>query len=115
RISAVEQAGFLGRLAELRLPLAERSQRVVHDMLVVGADACHVLRAKTGLVGVSATRELAADERVGWYVGWVATDAGRWAFALNLDADRPGASAARAGLARALLVRAGALPARCGG
>lgn len=115
RISAVEQVDFLGRLAELRLPLVERSQRVVHDMLVVGADACHVLRAKTGLVGVSATRAIEPDDRVGWYVGWVTTDAGRWAFALNLDADRPGASAARAGLARALLVRAGVLPARCGG
>lgn len=115
RTSAAEQVDFVARLAELRLPLSERSQRVVHDMLVVGADACHVLRAKTGLVGVSATRALAADERVGWYVGWVTTDAGRWAFALNVDADRPGASAARAGLARALLVRAGALPPRCGG
>ena len=42
------------RLATLALPVAERSQRIVHAMMVVEADACATLRAKSGLSGVSA-------------------------------------------------------------
>lgn len=104
RISAVEQIPFLERLATLSLPFSERSHRIVNAMLVVEANACYTLRAKTGLIGVSARREL---EPVGWYVGWVETDSASWAFALNLDAERAGAAGARAAITRQLLREAG--------
>lgn len=51
RISSIEKLEFLGRLALLQLPMSERSQRVVHAMLVVEANACGVMHAKTGLLG----------------------------------------------------------------
>jgi beta-lactamase class D len=111
RISALEQIAFLDRFAQLQLPLSERSQRIVHAMLVVEANACFVTRAKTGLIGVSATREV---EPVGWYVGWIETDAARWLFALNLDVRKPGDPALRQRITRELLVRAGIIPERCG-
>ena len=113
RISAVEQIAFLSRLATLRLPLSERSQRIVHAMLVIEANPCYVLRAKTGLLGVSATRRV---EPVGWYVGWVETDTATHVFAMNIDIKRPAEAAARQRVAKAVLVRAGVIPAKgCAG
>ncbi len=111
RTTAVDQVDFLERLAELRLPMSERSQRVVREMLVVEANPCYVLRAKTGLVGVAASRVVGPEERVGWYVGWVEADTASRAFALNIDVVRPNDPATRQGLAKALLTRAGAVPA----
>jgi beta-lactamase class D len=112
RISALEQVAFLERLAARRLPLSERSQRIVRDMLVREANDCYVLRAKTGLVGVSA-RSLSPEEGVGWYVGWVETDSASWAFALNIDVRKDGDSAARQRVAREILGKAGVLATGC--
>lgn len=113
RTSALQQIDFLSRLAELRLPLSERSQRIVSAMLVQEANACWVLRAKTGLAGISATREV---EPIGWYVGWVETDTATWAFAMNIHARKDGDSAARIPITKSLLARAGVIPAGgCGG
>jgi beta-lactamase class D OXA-48 len=108
RISAVEQIAFLSRLATLQLPVSERSQRIVHGMLVTEANPCYVLRAKTGLIGVAATRDV---EPVGWYVGWVDTDTSTHVFALNIDIKRPTDAAARQRVAKAVLARAGVIPA----
>jgi beta-lactamase class D OXA-48 len=108
RISALEQIAFLSRLAARRLPVSERSQRIVHAMLVTEANACYVLRAKTGLIGVAATRRV---EPVGWYVGWVDTDTSSHVFALNIDIKRPTDAAARQRVAKAVLARAGVIPA----
>jgi beta-lactamase class D OXA-48 len=110
RISALEQIAFLDRFARLALPVSERSQRIVQAMMVVEANACSITHAKTGLIGVSATREV---EPVGWYVGWVQTDSARWVFALNLDVRRQGDAVLRQRIARELLVSAGAIPERC--
>ncbi|HEX5580227.1 MAG TPA: penicillin-binding transpeptidase domain-containing protein [Gemmatimonadaceae bacterium] len=106
RISVLEQLDFLERLATMRLPVSERSQRIVHGMMVQEwSDDCVVARAKTGLSGVAARADVS---NVGWYVGWVETGGERWVFALNLDSSKPGASAKRVPLARAMLERAGA-------
>lgn len=114
RTTALNQVAFLARLAERRLPLSARSQLLVRGMMLREAGPACALYAKTGLVGPGATRQVAPEERVGWYVGWVETEEARWAFALNLDAERAGA--ARAPLARAMLARAGVAPAAgCGG
>jgi beta-lactamase class D len=109
---AVEQVAFLSWLARLHLSLSERSQRIVHAMLVVEANHCYVLRAKTGLLGVSATRRV---EPVGWYVGWVETDSSTHVFAMRIDIKRPADAMARQRVAKAVLARAGVIPARgCG-
>ncbi|HEY0970299.1 MAG TPA: penicillin-binding transpeptidase domain-containing protein [Gemmatimonadales bacterium] len=106
RISALEQLDFLERLATMRLPVSERSQRIVHGMMRQGwSDDCATAYAKTGLSGVAARTDVS---NVGWYVGWVETGGDQWVFALNLDSSKPGASATRIPLARAMLERAGA-------
>lgn len=110
RISALEQLDFLERLVQLELPASERSQRIVHAMLVTEANACWRLHAKTGLLGISATR---AVDPVGWYVGWVETDGARWVFAMNIDTRGDGASAARIPITKSVLGSAGIL-APCG-
>jgi beta-lactamase class D len=111
RTSALDQVDFLSRMAAGSLPVSERSRRIVRGMLAQEETACYRLFAKTGLVGVAARREVAPEERVGWYVGWVESDTATWAFALNLDVSRPGDAGKRAPLARELLARAGVLPA----
>ena len=78
RISALQQLDFLEQLATRRLPVSERAQRLVAELMLNEADMCHVLRAKTGLIGVSATRKV---EPVGWWVGWVESDTSTTLFA----------------------------------
>ncbi len=107
RTSAVQQVDFLARLAARRLPLSDRSQLLVRGMMLREAGATCAVYAKTGLVGPGSVRPVPADARVGWYVGWVETEGAHWAFALNVDAERPGAAAARVPLAKALPARAG--------
>jgi len=109
RISAFQQLDFLQRLVRLELPSSERSQRLVIGMMLNEADACHILRAKTGLVGVSATRKV---DPVGWWVGWVETDTATTLFALNIEINGPNDSAQRQRVARSVLRSLGALPAR---
>lgn len=77
-LSAVEQVDFLSRLALLRLPLSERSQRVVRESLVVEATPHWVLRAKTGWAARNTPMH-------GWWVGWVEREDALWVFALNVD------------------------------
>jgi beta-lactamase class D/beta-lactamase class D OXA-48 len=108
RISAFQQLEFLQRLARLELPASERSQRIVVRMMLNEADACHILRAKTGLVGIGATRKV---EPIGWWVGWVETDTTTTLFALNIEIRGPNDGAQRQRVARSVLRSLGALPA----
>ncbi len=103
RISAVEQIGFLRRLADGALPFSARSQDIVRRITIVEEGAGYVLHAKTGWKRVDGETDL------GWYVGWVERDAQRWFFALNIDMPSAADAGKRAGLARTILQRAGAL------
>lgn len=108
RISAVEQIGFLRRLAHGTLPFSSRAQEAVRRITLLESAPDYALHAKTGW----AVRAGAADDAdLGWIVGWVERDGRRWFFALNVD--MPGGAkdaAKRLPLARGLLVEAGALP-----
>ena len=73
-ISALEQVEFLRQLYANRLPFDLAHQRLVKDLIIVGAGRDWILRAKTGW-----------DGAVGWWVGWVETPRGPVFFALNLD------------------------------
>ena len=53
RISAMEQVGFVHRLAEGRLTATQRSQRLVRDALVVERTSAYTLYAKTGSSSLS--------------------------------------------------------------
>lgn len=107
RVSAFQQIDFLQRLVRLELPVSERAQHIVIRMMLNEANACHILRAKTGLIGVSATRKV---DPVGWWVGWVETDTATTFFALNIDINGPNDGAQRQRIARSVLRSLGALP-----
>lgn len=111
RTSALDQIDFLSRLSTGSLPLSRRSQDIVRRMLLQEDAACYALFGKTGLVGVAARREIAPEDRVGWFVGWVERDTATWAFALNLDVRRSEDAQARVPLAKELLERSGVIPA----
>jgi beta-lactamase class D len=105
RISAVEQIGFLRRLADDALPFSARSQDIVRRITIVEQGDGYVLHAKTGW------KQVEGETDLGWYVGWVERDARRWFFALNIDMPAATDAPRRAVLAKAVLTRVGALPA----
>lgn len=63
RVSAREQVELLYKLAEGRLPMTQRAQRLVRQALVVEKTRDHTLYAKTGTSG--------GREPVAWWVGWI--------------------------------------------
>jgi len=107
RISAVEQVGFLRRLAGGTLPFRAEVQEAVRRIAVTEDAPGHLVHAKTGWVSTSAE-----ETDLGWYVGWVLRDGRRWFFALTIDMPLDGEDAPkRLAIARAVLARVGALPA----
>jgi len=105
RVSAVEQVGFLRRLAAGSLPFSARSQDIVRRLLIVDRGPDWTLRAKTGW------KHHAGEPDYGWYVGWVERDARRWLFAVQIDMPQAGADAPkRIAIARHVLASVGALP-----
>jgi beta-lactamase class D OXA-48 len=103
RISAMEQVRLLVALYRTRLPVQERSQRIVREIMLVEATPAYILRAKTGY-GVRAT------PAIGWWVGWVEREDDVRFFALNLDVTSKEHLAARFAIARAILRAEGVLP-----
>jgi beta-lactamase class D len=101
-ISAHEQVRFIERLRRGTLPVSRRAMRDVRSMMILERDAGVVLRGKTGYV-------FSTSPHVGWWVGWVASGADSWTFALNLDITRPEHAAARVAIGRAILGELGAL------
>lgn len=104
RVSAFEQVEFLQRLYRNALPFRLDHQRLVKDLMIVGAGRDWILRAKTGW-------QARAEPQVGWWVGWVEWPNGAVFFALNID--MPGQAAdlpKREAIARAVLKSIGALP-----
>ncbi|QTP60366.1 class D beta-lactamase [Billgrantia antri] len=73
-ISAEEQIAFLERLYRNELPFDEADQRLVKDLMIVGAGNDWILRGKTGWTG-----------QLGWWVGWVERPTGPVFFALNME------------------------------
>lgn len=77
RVSAVEQIRFLRALNEGRLPVSERSQTVLKDIMVRTRGDDYVVRAKTG------TGTSAAGPKLAWFVGYVERGDKVHYFALN--------------------------------
>ena len=107
RVSAMEQARFLARLAEGSLPATQRSQRLVRDALVLEKTRAATLYAKAASAGTGA-------HAVWWWTGWVERRGRPGAvFAMNF-APAPGMRGEdRVALGRALLDEAGALSSGC--
>jgi beta-lactamase class D len=77
KISAREQVQFIENLVEEKLPIDKQHMRTVKRIMINEEADSYVLHGKTG------TR--LSDMGLGWYVGYIETDKGKWAFATNLD------------------------------
>lgn len=77
KISAVEQAVFLSRLAHGELPVSQEHQLAVREIAKYEQGGDWVIYAKSGWVN--------GDEKIGWWVGWVEQKGKTYSFALNID------------------------------
>jgi beta-lactamase class D len=77
RISAREQVQFIENLVEEKLLIDKQHMRTVKRIMINEEADSYVLHGKTG------TR--LSDMGLGWYVGYIETDKGKWAFATNID------------------------------
>lgn len=80
-ISAIEQTGFLARLAVGALPYPQKVQKSVREIVELERDEDWVLYGKTGF-------SVASDPQIGWWVGWVKRENRIYSFALNVDVQK---------------------------
>ena len=96
KISAVEQAEFLARLAQGQLPLAAETQQAVREIVTLEKGHDWVLHGKTGWAAGSTSH-------IGWWVGWVVKDSNIYSFAVNIDMPNKGDAAKRTDIGKAAL------------
>lgn len=102
-ISAVEQTGFLARLAGGKLPVSERNLRIVRDITTVEQRGDAALHAKSGWL-------FDTRPQLGWWVGWVERGAAVHSFALNIDMAEASDAPKRERIGRRLLQHWGVYP-----
>jgi beta-lactamase class D len=78
QISAVEQAEFLARLAQGKLPVAQKALEETKELTLREKTADHKLHFKSGLLNPT-------GPRIGWWVGWIERENEVLSFALNID------------------------------
>jgi len=100
RISAVEQAKFLARLALGKLDASERAQAIVRDIVRLESRGGAVLYGKTGW-------QFSREPQLGWWVGWVERDGKVFTFALNIDMAGEADVPKRTAIGKALLAKLG--------
>jgi len=105
QISAIEQTGFLARLAQDELPYPQDIQKTVREIVRIEQGDNWTLYAKTGWGG---------DTRpeIGWWVGWVQKEGHIYAFALNVDIYQASDADKRIPLGKASLKALGVLSER---
>lgn len=91
-ISAIEQAHFAAQLAQNKLPLSDRSQRLVRNILKTEEKDGHTLYVKSGWA-----------QKIGWWVGWVEHNGHIQSFALNIDMENVKDAPKRGAITKALL------------
>jgi beta-lactamase class D len=79
RISADEQIEFLRKFYAGELPVADRTTKIVKEILELEKTADYTLSGKTG------GGMLAKNRALGWFVGYVETKGNVYFFALNLE------------------------------
>jgi beta-lactamase class D len=80
RISPFEQIIFLDNVIRRKLPFSDRNFNILEKIMLSDSSKNYKLYAKTGWAG----RE---DDQVGWYVGFVENEKGKWLFANNIKID----------------------------
>lgn len=102
-ISAVEQTGFLARLAGGKLPVSEHNLRIVRDITTVEKRGDAALHAKSGWL-------FDTRPQLGWWAGWVERGAAMHSFALNIDMAGAADAPKRERIGRRLLQHLGVYP-----
>lgn len=102
KISAVEQARFLARLAQRKLPMPENIQESVREIVLLEHGEDWELYGKTGW-------ENAPGRGIGWWVGWVQKDDDVYTFALNMDIQKASDASKRIKIGKASLRTLGVL------
>lgn len=102
KISAVEQARFLARLAQRTLPVPEDIQESVREIVLLEHGENWELYGKTGW-------ENAPGPGIGWWVGWVQKDDRVYTFALNIDIQQVSDASKRIEIGKASLRALGVL------
>lgn len=102
RIDPIEQIDFVDRLRRRALPIGQRSQDAVADILPVTKVGDSIIRAKSGLTGQE-------QGSLGWMVGWAEKGSAHTVFALNMDCRDAGLIAQRMPLTQACLTDIGAI------
>ncbi len=77
-ISAHQQIAFLEQLYHQNLIFDKEVQTRVKSLMLADSTTAYQIYAKTGW-------GMRLDKQVGWYVGFVETAEGKWAFANNID------------------------------
>lgn len=86
RISPLQQIAFVDKLRRGELPVSKRAQELTRDILPVTKAGDSIIRAKTGLTGVTDKRMTDGTRTsVGWLVGWAEKGSAQTVFALNVD------------------------------
>lgn len=78
KISAVEQAQFLAKLANSQLPFSNKTQQIVRNIAKIETKDNQSFHGKTGWT-------VTPNPDIGWFVGWVERANGNISFALNID------------------------------
>ena len=102
-ISALEQAEFLARLLDGKLPVSGEAVRAVKEITLLEKTDTHQLHGKTGWYWPK------EGQQIGWWVGWVERDGTTYPFALNIDINQDSDAEKRIPLARACLKALGKL------
>ncbi|MCS7462151.1 class D beta-lactamase [Paenibacillus doosanensis] len=76
KISAEEQAEFIEKLVEEKLPFQKKTMKTVKRIMIDNEQDAYTVHGKTG------TR--LSDMGLGWYVGYIETDKDIWVFATNV-------------------------------
>ena len=98
KISAVEQAKFVARLAQGKLDASAEAQAQVREILRLEENDGAVLYGKTGW-----------DQKVGWWTGWVEREGKIFAFSLNMPMEKLADAPKRIEIGKALLAKLGVL------
>lgn len=104
RIDPIQQIDFVDRLRRGVLPVSERSQAAVRNILPVTRVGAATIHAKSGLLGAET-----GNPSIGWLVGWAEKGTAPTTFAMNIDCREPSQIAARASIAQACLTDIGAI------
>lgn len=105
-ISAIEQAEFLARLADGKVPASAANLAAVKDITRIEKRGALSLHAKTGWC-------TSCEPKLGWWVGWLESEGKLVAsFALNMDMPEMSDAPKRERIGRAILDALGILPRR---